>query len=267
MPRTSKSDAPVALDESVIEGRYVDLDGYTVAYETHKVDIDPAELFRGLPDDRCQCPHWGVVTKGKMIFRYDDHDEVFEAGDAYYGAPGHLPLLFAGTEVVEFSPTAALDATMSVVGANLEAAKLAGAFPTAADGDTGLQNELAEKMIVFLETGVPPEGLFHPDVFCDFSLPQWRLQTQGVQDVVNLRKSGHSGPSTVTRWRADPTPHGFVLEFEERWDEGGVRWYAREFLRAEIADGSITELAVYCTGDWDEQQQGEHDRTVKLLRL
>jgi hypothetical protein len=29
----------------------------------------------------------------------------YAAGDAYYGAPGHLPLLFAGTELVEFSPT------------------------------------------------------------------------------------------------------------------------------------------------------------------
>ena len=87
--------------------------------------MDPAELFRGLPDDRCQCPHWGVVTAGRIIFRYADRDEVFEAGDAYFGAPGHLPLLFAGTELIEFSPTADLDATMAVVGANLEAAKAA----------------------------------------------------------------------------------------------------------------------------------------------
>jgi len=123
MPRTTKSEAPVAVDEPEIEGRYVDLGGYTVAFETHKADIDPAPFFQGLPDDRCQCPHWGVVLTGKMIFRYADHDETFHAGDAYYGAPGHLPLVFAGTEVVEFSPTDQLGATMAVVGANLEAAK------------------------------------------------------------------------------------------------------------------------------------------------
>ena len=125
MPRTSKVEALIALDEPEIEGRYVELGGYTVGYETHKADIDPAPFFRGLPDDRCQCPHWGVVSRGKMIFRYADHDEVFQAGDAYYGAPGHLPLLFAGTELVEFSPTDALNETMSVVGANLEASKTA----------------------------------------------------------------------------------------------------------------------------------------------
>jgi len=131
MPRTSKADAPVVLDEPQIEGRYVELGDYTVAFETHKVDIDPGDLFRGLPDDRCQCPHWGVVLKGRMIFRYPDHDEVYVAGDAYYGAPGHLPVLFAGTEVVEFSPTQALNETMGVVGRNVEAAK-AGAAPSGA---------------------------------------------------------------------------------------------------------------------------------------
>jgi hypothetical protein len=127
MPHTSKADAPVSLDEPEIEGRYVELDDYTVAFETHKSDMDPAPLFRGLPGDRCQCPHWGVVRTGKIVFRYADHDEVFSAGDAYYGRPGHLPLMFAGTELVEFSPTAELNATMAVVGRNLAAARAAGA--------------------------------------------------------------------------------------------------------------------------------------------
>lgn len=123
MPRTSKLEAPVLLDEDVIEGRYVELDGYTVAYETHKADVDPGPLFQGLPGDRCQCPHWGVVTKGKLVFRYEDHDETFVAGDAYYGPPGHLPLIFAGSEIVEFSPSVELQQTMAIVGQNLEAMK------------------------------------------------------------------------------------------------------------------------------------------------
>jgi hypothetical protein len=129
MPRTSKAEAPVAVDEPVIEGRYVELDGYTVGFESHKLDVDPAPLFQGLPGDRCQSPHWGVVLSGKVIFRYADRDEVYEAGDAYFGAPGHLPLMFAGTELVEFSPTDALNQTMGIVGQNLEAAKAAEVAP------------------------------------------------------------------------------------------------------------------------------------------
>ena len=121
MPRTSKSQAPVEMDAPELEGRYVDLDGYTVGFETFKVDIDPAPLFQGLPDDRCQSPHWGVVVRGSLTFRYADHEETVSAGDAYYAPPGHTPIVTAGTEIVEFSPTEALQQTMAVVGANLQA--------------------------------------------------------------------------------------------------------------------------------------------------
>jgi hypothetical protein len=61
------------------------------------------------------------VLSGRIIFRYPGHDEVFTTGDAYYGAPGHLPLIFAGTEIVEFSPAGPLAETMAVVGKNLQA--------------------------------------------------------------------------------------------------------------------------------------------------
>ena len=122
MARTSKADAPVALDLDVIEGRYVELEDYTVGFETHKVDTDPAPLFAGLPDDRCQCTHLGYVLSGRIVFRYADHDETYSAGDAYVAPAGHLPLMFAGTEIVEFSPTQQLGQTMAVVEANLAAA-------------------------------------------------------------------------------------------------------------------------------------------------
>ncbi|HET7487045.1 MAG TPA: hypothetical protein VFJ85_03895 [Acidimicrobiales bacterium] len=105
------------------EGRYGEVDGYTIGFESYSVDMDPAPLFQGLPDDRCQCPHWGVVLEGTMVFRYADGTvDTVEAGQAYYARPGHLPVLNAGTRVVEFSPSAGLAATMEVVGANLAAA-------------------------------------------------------------------------------------------------------------------------------------------------
>ena len=127
MPRSSKADAAVGVDEPVIEGRYAELDDLTVGFETHKADLDPADLFKGLPDDRCQCKHIGYVVSGKVVFRFADHDETYNAGDAYVAGPGHLPLMFAGTELVEFSPTEELNATMSVVGANLAASKVGSA--------------------------------------------------------------------------------------------------------------------------------------------
>lgn len=123
MSSANRMTTPVGLDEAQIEGRYARLEDYTVGFETYKEDLDPAPFFAGLPDDRCQCPHWGIVTAGQVTFRWADHDETYVEGDAYYAPPGHVPLVVAGTTVVEFSPTAELDRTMAVVGTNLEAAK------------------------------------------------------------------------------------------------------------------------------------------------
>ncbi len=120
MPSANKVTTPVAIDEPIIEGRYAELDDYTVAFETYPTDIDPAEYFAGLPDDRCTCTHWGVVLSGQITFRWADHEETYVAGDAYVAKPGHLPLIAGGTEVVEFSPTSDLGEVQKVIGANME---------------------------------------------------------------------------------------------------------------------------------------------------
>jgi hypothetical protein len=125
MPKVSKATAPHVEDMGPLLGHYGELDGYTIGFERFREDADPAPLFRGLPDDRCPCPHWGYVVSGKLTFRYADHDEIYEAGDAYYAPPGHLPLVTAGTEIVEFSPTEAFRRTMAVVGENLAALQTA----------------------------------------------------------------------------------------------------------------------------------------------
>lgn len=75
-----------------------------VGYETYLADFDDAELLKGLPDDRCQCPHWGYLLAGRMIVRYADHEDVVNAGDVYYMAPGHTMAADAGTVLIEFSP-------------------------------------------------------------------------------------------------------------------------------------------------------------------
>jgi len=67
--------------------------GYTVAFETHKAEFDPAALFRGLPDDRCQCPHWGVVISGTIVYRYVDREENLRRRRRVLRRARHIPLL------------------------------------------------------------------------------------------------------------------------------------------------------------------------------
>jgi hypothetical protein len=122
MPKASKETASESVELEGYEGHFETFDGgYTVAFETYTQDADLSPFFRGLPDDRCQCEHWGYVIKGKVRFRSAGGEETFDTGDAYYAPPGHTPTLYAGTEVVEFSPTEELGRTMEVVTKNMEA--------------------------------------------------------------------------------------------------------------------------------------------------
>ena len=75
-----------------------------------------------------------------------------------------------------------------------------------------------------------------------------------------MRKAGHPCPGRVPRSRLDATTTGFVLEVEEEWDQDGESWYFRELLRADVADGAISHISVYCTGDWDRAQDRPADQ-------
>jgi hypothetical protein len=111
MPRTSKSEAELAVDTDQFKARYAELGPYTVGYESFPLDVDPAPLFAALPDGRCQCPHWGIVTKGSFTVQYADNAETVTQGDVFHMTPGHVPTYEVGTELVQFSPTDQLKAT------------------------------------------------------------------------------------------------------------------------------------------------------------
>ncbi len=123
MPKASKTTAGETVEVEGYEGHLENFEGgYTVAFEKYTADADMAPLFRGLPDDRCQSPHWGYVIAGKVTYRTATGEETFESGDAYYVPPGHTPVIYAGTELVEFSPTDDFKRTLDVVNKNVESA-------------------------------------------------------------------------------------------------------------------------------------------------
>jgi len=118
MAGITKATAPQHEAMEGFEGHYGEIADYTIGFERYEADFDAAPLFVGLPDDRCQAPHWGYVVSGRVGYRTAAGEETFEAGTAYYVGPGHTPVLYAGGEVVEFSPTADMARTMEVVSRN-----------------------------------------------------------------------------------------------------------------------------------------------------
>jgi hypothetical protein len=121
MPKVSRDTATQGGDFGPVVDRSEELEGYSVNFTTFREDIDATPLLKGLPDDRCQCPHWGYVLNGKVTFRYADREEHFEAGDAFYTPPGHVPVKHEpGTEVVMFSPADELRKTEAVLMKNMQ---------------------------------------------------------------------------------------------------------------------------------------------------
>jgi mannose-6-phosphate isomerase-like protein (cupin superfamily) len=121
MGKITKGTAAEHVEAPGFEGNYGETEGYTVGFEQYTEHSDMAPLFVGLPDDRCQCSHWGYVVRGKLVYHTAGEDIEITDGEAYYVGPGHTPEIFPDTEIVEFSPTKELQQTMEVVTKNMEA--------------------------------------------------------------------------------------------------------------------------------------------------
>jgi hypothetical protein len=120
MPRFSKDSAAEHQDHGPVEEWSQDIDGYSINFVSFKADIDSTPMLNGLPDDRCPCPHWGYVFKGRVTYTFEDREEVHEAGDAFYVPAGHLQRADAGTEYLQFSPADELRTVSETIMKNMQ---------------------------------------------------------------------------------------------------------------------------------------------------
>jgi hypothetical protein len=96
-----------------ILARHIQLPGGT--------DFTP--LFKGLPGDLCQCPHWGYIVEGSIRVRYaDGTEELNSAGDVYYWPGGHTGWTDDGVTFLEWSPTAEITPVLEHLAAQMAAA-------------------------------------------------------------------------------------------------------------------------------------------------
>jgi len=77
-------------------------------------------MLKGLPGAHCSCPYWGYVFKGRLTWRFGDHEEVVEAGDAFSGPPGLTPKAEAGSEFVQISPSEELRRVEAAIAKNMQ---------------------------------------------------------------------------------------------------------------------------------------------------
>ena len=106
MPAYSQEQVPIEFEADVAQTRTVEGGELTIAFERLSAGVETAPLFKGLPDDACQSPHWGYVVSGRLcIVSTDGSEEALDAGQAYYLPAGHNVVVEEDALVVEFSPT------------------------------------------------------------------------------------------------------------------------------------------------------------------
>ena len=102
-------DIPIEMQADGIETRGMTCGDVTIRHVALPAGVDFTPLFKGLPDDRCQCPHWGYVTAGSITVRYSDGtEETTTAGEIFYWPAGHTGWTDRGVAFIEFSPADAI---------------------------------------------------------------------------------------------------------------------------------------------------------------
>jgi hypothetical protein len=108
--------------------------------------------------------------------------------------------------------------------------------------------------------------VFTDDLFLDGHPPFWRFQLQGVDTFASWLAGycKHDGETTVVR--TVPTESGFVTEFTGSHDENGERMTDRKILLCDVRDGRISEMTIYCSGDWDAKLRRRHAAETTIPR-
>jgi hypothetical protein len=128
-----------------------------------------------------------------------------------------------------------------------------------------LAQDLSERLADVFRTADAGDVLTD-DVFLDGNPPFWRFQLQGRDAFNTWIKSfmPHGADTTVVR--TVPTAAGFVTEFAGRHDQDGEEITDRKMLLAEVRDGRIAGLTIYCSGDWNSQLRARHSVETQLIR-
>lgn len=101
----TRDDVPVTIANDDVEVRTSPVGDMTVSFIQLRKGTDLGPALVGLPGDLCPCPHWGYMLSGRLKMRTPDGDRTYDAGQAFYWAPGHAPVAVEDCAYVDFSPT------------------------------------------------------------------------------------------------------------------------------------------------------------------
>ena len=106
------ADMPTVLSGPGTEIRRQDFGGLAMCLIRLEEGARTDEVFAGLPDDRCQCAHWGYIISGTMRVHSAGGSASYHSGEPYFWAPGHNLEAATDAEYLEISDGAAYDRLM-----------------------------------------------------------------------------------------------------------------------------------------------------------
>lgn len=105
----------VRIQGDGVDFRTLEVGGQTMAWVVLPKGANLQPALKGLPGDACQCPHWGVMIKGRLLMRTADGEAVYSAGQPFYWGPGHAPEALEDCEYIDISPTDQLETVIAHV--------------------------------------------------------------------------------------------------------------------------------------------------------
>lgn len=140
------------------------------------------------------------------------------------------------------------------------------AQPTIASTSTATDvDRLSEALAQVFRTGDIGD-VFTDDVFLDGHPPYWRFQLQGIDDFGAWLRGYVEGGRGVEVVRTIATTSGFVTEHTEAGDSDRGLITGRQLVLCEVRDGRISELTVFCSGEWDAALRARHAAEAPILR-
>ncbi|MGH9230606.1 MAG: hypothetical protein ACRD07_18085 [Acidimicrobiales bacterium] len=132
--------------------------------------------------------------------------------------------------------------------------------------DDGTAQELSERLADVFRTG-RVDDVLTDDVFLDGNPPLWRFQLQGREAFAAWLSGYTPDGAETTVVRTIPTATGLVTELVGRHDEHGEEMTDRKIVLCEVRGGCrISELTVYCSGDWDAELRARHAAEAPIIR-
>ena len=114
MTAFARDDMPAVQQADGIDVRFAESGGMTLLWSRLRKGVDLGPTLAGLPNAQCSAPHWGYMISGKLLMRTNNGDEVYSAGEAFYWAPGHVPIALEDCECIDFAPNDAYAEMLSL---------------------------------------------------------------------------------------------------------------------------------------------------------